>query len=384
MRLSEVLIERKEEILQEFEDFARTHTTPGLSMDVEALRDHAASILDAMALDLEQPQTVAEQERKGKGDALATAGAPRTAAEHHGIGRAQSGFSMAETFAEYRALRASVMRYYVAARSGPDSPDVQDVIRFNEAIDQALAESITEYARAVNRYRDMFLAVLGHDLRSPLNAILNASTFLTEFGPASGREHHLATTIAGSAKTMTALIEDLLEYTSEELGQGITLRRSRVDLGELARDIVREAELVRPRREIRLSIRGEVVGEWDAGRVRQALSNLVNNALRHAPEQSTVTVAVSCEPAGDVVGTVHNSGPVIPEHERELIFQPFRRAAPGGGGQVENGGKLGLGLYIARRMAEAHGGTVDVDSSAQAGTTFSLRLPRRSSDTPGA
>ena len=260
MRLAELLRERKEAILQEFEDFARTHTASGTSMDVEALRDHASGMLEAMALDLEQPQTDAEQARKGRGDALTTVDEPRSAAEEHGLGRAQRGFTMEETFAEYRALRASVMRYYTIERSDPDAADVQDVIRFNEAIDQALAESITEYARAVNRYRDMFLAVLGHDLRSPLNAVLSASTVLAEHSDLCGRERQLASTIVHSATTMGGLIENLLEYTAEELGQGITVRRAPVDLSEIAADVIREAGVSRPGRGIHLDTRCEAVG----------------------------------------------------------------------------------------------------------------------------
>lgn len=382
MRLSELLRERKEAILQEFEDFARTHTAPGISMRVEALRDHAAGMLDAMALDLEQPQTEAEQELKGKGDALAAEAAPRSAARAHGLARAEHGFSMAETFAEYRALRASVMRYYVASRSELGSSTLQDVIRFNEAIDQALAESITEYAQAMTGYRHMFLAVLAHDLRSPLNAILGASTYLAENSPLSGRDLDLAARIAHTATTMSGLIDDLLEFTSEALGEGITLRPCRADLGEVAADVIREAELSHPGREVHLSREGDAVGEWDASRLRQALSNLLTNALRHAPEDSPVTVSVTGDdPAGEVVAAVHNRGAPIPEQERELIFQPFRHGFSRGNGSGYAHGSVGLGLYIARRMAEAHGGTVRVESSTEAGTKFSMRLPRRP---PGA
>ncbi len=133
-----------------------------------------------------------------------------------------------------------------------------------------------------------------------------------------------------------------------------------------------------PEREIRLRTEGELQGEWDAGRLRQAVSNLVTNAVRHAPLESPVTLTVFCdEAAGQVVAAVHNDGAPIPEHEREQIFRPFRRAAPSGEGCTESSGRMGLGLYIARRMVEAHGGTVRLDSSAEAGTTFSMRLPRR-------
>lgn len=380
MRLSDLLRERREAILQEFEDYARTHAALGTSMDIEALRDHAAGMMEAIELDLEEPQTAAQQERKGKGDANAAEGSPRTAAEEHGKDRALSGFSMEETFAEYRALRASVMRHFVATRSNPEAPDVQDIIRFDEALDQALSEAITEYAQAVTGYREMFLAVLGHDLRSPLNAILGASTFLADKSDRSDRDHRLAATIAHCASTMSSLIDDMLAYTSSQLGQGLSLRPARTDVGEIAADVVREVEVSHPGRKIDLVLEGDRVGEWDTSRLRQSLSNLVTNAVRYAPADSPVTVTVSGHgPQGEVIAAVHNLGAPIPEHERELIFQPFRRASGEGFGRA--GGGAGLGLYIARLMAEAHAGTVGVESSAEAGTTFSIRLPRRA---PGA
>jgi signal transduction histidine kinase len=377
IRLSEVLRDRREAILHEFEDYARTHTASGASMDVEALRDHAAGMLEAMALDLEQPQTDAEQERKGKGDARGAVDAPRTAAEQHGVGRARSGFSMEETFAEYRALRASVMRHYVGARGEADSSNIQDIIRFNEAVDQALAEAVTEYAQTVTNYRETFLAVLGHDLRSPLNAILSASEFLAETTEPSGRDHRLAASITHSGMAMKGLIDDMLAYKSAQLGHGLTLRRTPADMGEIAADVVQEVELAHPGREIRLRVQGDGSGEWDQDRVRQALSNLVTNAARHAAADSAITVTVSgADGGGDVVVTVHNLGSAIPEDERELIFQPFRQAAARNRSPGGYGGGIGLGLYIARRMAEAHGGTVAVESSAEAGTTFAMSLPR--------
>ncbi len=380
MRLAELLRQRREAILEEFEDFARTHTSLGTSMNVEALRDHASRMLDAMVLDLEQPQTDAEQERKGKGDAPRVGGVARTAAEEHGLGRARSGFSLEETFAEYRALRASVMRHYVAASSHPDLSDVQDMIRFNEAMDQALAESIAEYAQTVTRYREMFLAVLGHDLRSPLNAILAASSFMAEQTGLSARDRRLGGTIAHGATQMNELITAMLEYTSSQLGQDLTLRRACADLGQIAESVVEEAEMGDPRREIRLSKSGDLRGEWDVNRVRQVVSNLVNNAAKHGAADTPITVSVSGDDPTDVILAVHNIGAPIPKEEWELIFEPFRHASSRRRGAGENRGGMGLGLYIARRMAEAHGGTVRVESSAEVGTTFCTRLPRRPSN----
>jgi signal transduction histidine kinase len=357
MRLSDLIRDRKEPILADFEKFARTHTSPGTSMDIGALRDHASGMLDAFARELEQPQTPAEQERKAKGDAAPKDDGESTAAEEHGLDRARRGFSLDETFAEYRALRASVTQHWTEVGTGSARSEVEDLIRFNEAIDKAIAESIHEYSKVVRRYRDMFLAVLGHDLRSPLNAVLNASTFLTENARLSERDHRLAQAILGGAVRMRDLIDDMLDYTSSQLGAGMPLRRSAADMGEVADEVVRQSELTHPGREFRTEFRGDLTGHWDQRRIRQALLNLIDNAVQHGSPDSAVTVSVSGDEAGgDVVVSVHNLGVAIPAEARERIFEPFQRGASGEGAAEQGHDRKGLGLYIARRMAEAHGG----------------------------
>lgn len=379
MRLSKLMHDARESILREFEEFARTHTAPGASMDVKALRDHAAAMLDAFALDLEQPQSEPERERKGKGkgNAFRPDGGALTAAEEHGLARARSGFSLTETFAEYRALRASVMRHWTAAENSWSESQVQDVIRFNEAIDQAIAESIYEYSKAVAEYREMFLAVLGHDLRSPLNAVLNASTFLAENADLSERDARLARAIQASGRRMAELIEDILDFAVSRIGPGLPLDPQPADLGEIAREIVDESRVIHPGRQLRLARSGDLAGRWDERRLRQGMLNLIDNAVQHGAEDSPVTVTASQQGAGDdVVVAVHNLGPAIPPEERAAILEPFRRGSGPAAKAPPRRGHLGLGLYIARRVAEAHGGGLDVDSTPDRGTTFSLRLPR--------
>ena len=377
MRLSDLIRDRKEAILEDFEKFARTHTSPGVSMDIEALRDHASGMLDTFARELEEPQTGAEQERKAKGDATPKDNDDATAAEEHGVDRARRGFSLDETFAEYRALRASVMQHWTGAGTSSARSEVEDLIRFNEAIDKAIAESIHEYSKAVRGYRDMFLAVLGHDLRSPLNAVLNASEFLAEEARLSERDHRLAQAILGSGGRMRDLIDDMLDYTTSQLGAGMRLRRSAGDMGEVADEVARQSEVTHPGREFRTELRGDLTGEWDMRRIRQALLNLIDNAVQHGGSDSAITVSVSGgEAGGDVVVSVHNLGVPIPAEERERVFEPFQRGSSGEGAGEEDRGRHGLGLYIARRMAEAHGGDLGVESSREEGTTFSIRLPR--------
>jgi signal transduction histidine kinase len=377
MRLSDLIRDRKEAILEDFEKFARTHTAPGISMDIEALRDHASGMLDTFAREMEEPQTDAEQKRKSKGDEDDDAGS--TAAEEHGVDRARRGFSLDETFAEYRALRASVMKHWTEAGTGSGESKFEDTVRFNEAIDKAIAESIHEYSRAVREYRDMFLAVLGHDLRSPLDAVLNASEFLTEDARLSERDHGVAQAIRGSGVRMRDLIEDMLDYTSSELGADMPLRLSAADMGEVAEEVVEQSEVTHPGRGLRTELRGDLAGEWDQSRIRQALLNLIDNAVQHGSPDSAITVSVSGDKAGgDVVVSVHNLGVAIPAEARERIFEPFQRGFPGEVAGEGDGRRHGLGLYIARRMAEAHGGVLEVESSREGGTTFSIRVPRDS------
>lgn len=377
MRLSDLIRDRKEAILEDFEEFARTHTSPGTSMDIAALRDHASAMLDTFVREMEEPQTGAAQERKSKGDESADGDNGSTAAEEHGVDRARRGFSLDETFAEYRALRASVVKHWIEAGTGSDESKFDDIVRFNEAIDKAIAESIHEYSKAVRQYRDMFLAVLGHDLRSPLDAVLNGSEFLTEDARLSVRDQRVAEAIRGSGVRMRDLIDDMLDYTSSELGAAMPLRRSTANMGEVAEEVVRQSEVTHPGREFRTELCGDLDGRWDLSRIRQALLNLIDNAVQHGSLNSAITVSLSGdEPDGDVVVSVHNLGVAIPTEAHDRIFEPFQRGMPEEAAGERGGGRHGLGLYIARRMAEAHSGTLEVKSSDEGGTTFTIRVPR--------
>ena len=373
MRLAEFVVANEESILQEFENFARTHTTAGESMDIAALRDHASAMLHAIALDMNQPQTRAAQAAKSRGDAPKSHESGRTPAAKHGSDRAGSGFTMAEMFAEYRALRASVLRLWTESRKALDETDLADVMRFNEAIDQALSESITQFTSHISESREMFLGILGHDLRSPLDAILAASSFLTTDGNLTAANLTMATRIQSSATRMRTLVTDLVDFTRSRLGGGIPVERSEADIGEIAREVITEIGASYPGTEFRFESSGDVRGQWDSKRVTQALSNLIGNARQHGSERTRITVTARGE-ADEVVVSVHNHGPAIPPDEQRVLFEPYRRRSSGQ--QRDDAGSVGLGLYIAQEIALAHGGSIDVQSSADRGTTFTLRLPR--------
>lgn len=374
MRLSAFILANREAIMKEWEAFARTCTPASNVMNIADLRDHANEMLTEFAADLDTPQDAGEQVAKSKG--LAPDDSPEpTAAEHHGAGRAESGFTVEQMIAEYRALRASVIRLWTKSQGALTGAEIEDLTRFNEAIDQSLAESVTRYSADLNQSKETFLAILGHDLRTPLAAVLAASTFMLDTNELSEPHLTLTSRIASSSTRMVHLVGDLLDFTRSRLGGGIPITRTDVHLGRVAHDVVDELGGAFPERTIRLDARGALEGKWDAARLSQALTNLIGNAIEHGARGSDVDVRI--EGSEDAVTVaIHNSGPPIPADQLNGLFNPMKAAE---GGTLRGGpsGNLGLGLYIAERIVNAHHGSIGVDSSESDGTTFTLTLPRQ-------
>lgn len=374
--LAHFILRSREPILAEWEAFARTCTPAASAMDIVALRDHAGEMLDVIARDLLVPQNATEQRAKSLGDAAPPRGGP-TAAEEHGAGRAESGFTIEQMVAEYRALRASVIRLWTLSRGGLAVDDLRDLTRFNEAIDQALAESVTRYTRQLNDSKEMFLAILGHDLRTPLSAVLTSALFMLDTGEL--REPHLTLTarIASSARRMDHMVGALLDFTRSRLGGGIPIHRASMNMGRAVHDAVDEIAAAYPSRTIEVDARGEQEGNWDCARISQVLSNLVINALEHGSDGAVVTVTTRGDDEAITI-SVHNHGPAIPPSRLNGIFSPMKpRSAAQRGSSVGPSGNLGLGLFIAERIVTAHEGTIQVDSDPTRGTTFTVCLPRR-------
>jgi signal transduction histidine kinase len=377
MRLSEFILANREPILAEWETFARSCKPASGAMDIEALRDHANNMLTAIAKDLATPQNSSEQSEKSKGRADDGDSEVETAAEEHGAGRAESGFTVEQMVAEFRALRASVIRLWTAGQGRElSSGDIEDLTRFNEAIDQALAESVARYNQGLEQAKEVFLAILGHDLRTPLGAIYTSASFLVESQNLPEPALSLTTRIAGSASRTVKMVGDLLDFTRARLGGGIPVERKPMSIGKLVHEVVDEICTVNPEREFEVETRREGDGEWDRERLSQALSNLVSNAVQHGDEKAPIHVEVVGGEA-DVTITIHNRGTPIARDRLDGIFNPFKGrnqvTTPAAGGPQ---GSLGLGLYIAQQIVEAHRGSIEVESTAEAGTTFIVCLPR--------
>ena len=373
MRLADFIASNCEPILAEWVAFAESSGPAGEQMDPTALRDHAKEMLNDIEKDLRTPQTDAEQSAKSKGNADQDPGAEDTAAEVHGAGRAESGFTIGEMVSEYRALRASVIRLWTKAHGTLTGADLEDLMRFNEAIDQALAESVTRYTADLDRSKEMFIAILGHDLRTPLGAVIMASQFMLDTGELTEPHLTLTTRIARSSKRMNGMVGDLLDFTRGRLGSGVPIVRRPMDLAKEASQAVDEISAAYPESILKYNVSGDLKGNWDCPRISQVMANLLGNAVQHGSPKTTVSLTARGE-TNEVVLQVHNRGPAIPANTLRDLFSPYKRLHSGdAGGRASS---LGLGLYIADRIVTAHGGSIEVESSDNAGTFFTVRLPR--------
>jgi signal transduction histidine kinase len=375
VRLGEFIQQNIEPILQEWEVFARRLDPTG-TMNPEELRDHARVMLESFARDMAAGQTGARQASKSKGDedhADESRGVSRYSLEH-ATDRVDSGFKLLDVIAEYRALRASVLRLWRESRPGPNDRDLEDLTRFNEAIDQSLAIAARGFTEKVARSREMFLAVLWHDLRNPLNAIRMGSSILDEQGELNEQDRRMVVQIRRSAEAMNRLISDLIDLSTGEIRGGLPLHPALTDLADLSRQVAEETRAGAPDRPVHLRTSGDLRGRWDPGRLRQALSNLLGNAVQHGAGPIEVWAA---DAGPEVELGVRNAGPPIPRERLPTIFDPLSGRSASGGRRA---GSLGLGLHIVHQIVTGHSGTIDIESSDRAGTVVTVRLPRDGAD----
>jgi two-component system sensor histidine kinase/response regulator len=226
-----------------------------------------------------------------------------------------------------------------------------------------------ELERAV-QLSDMFVSILGHDLRNPIGAIKLAGESIVRLSP-DPRALRPAGRILTSADRMTRMIEQLLDFARARRGHGIPLHLGRMHLGELCRQAVQELEDANPEASLRFQEAGDVSGVWDADRLAQVVTNLVGNAVQHGTKGKPITIELDGTEPATVRLRIHNVG-TIPSDALPRLFEAFKQAPTAA--RTHRSG-LGLGLFIAREIARAHGGDLVVQSSDD-GTTFEVILPR--------
>ncbi|WP_397450138.1 sensor histidine kinase [Pseudomonas sp. NA-150] len=373
MRLSEFIVQHIDRIVDEWEKFAKTIKPAADTLSRAELRDHAKSILMAAARDMNTAQSKAEQAAKAKGEGPEKTPTLDQAAASHGEMRHTVGFDLVQMTSEFRHLRACVIRLWVESLESPELAYFQDMIRFNEAIDEALAESTAAYAEQVARSRDIFLAILGHDLRAPLQAVTMSTELLVRKVGLDAAALSYIARIKGGTRHMGGMVRDLLEFVRSRLGTSLPIERKPMDLAIACREAIEAACAGQPDCNPNVAITGDTHGAWDRGRIDQLLQNLIGNALQHGASSHEVNLSLSGNKQ-EVTLVVHNHGEPIAEDAIGTIFDPLVRSASEELGQPST--SLGLGLFIVKEVVNAHQGSITVTSNIDDGTTFTVVLPK--------
>jgi PAS domain S-box-containing protein len=225
-----------------------------------------------------------------------------------------------------------------------------------------------------DQLRETFVAILGHDLRTPLGTIHTAGDLMKRRAAAAG-DTKLADVILRATHRMKGLTDDMLDLASSRLGEGIPLAPVDADLALIVATVTEELSS-NEGVDFATDLCGDTRGVWDPGRMTQVLSNLLSNAVSYGAPGKAIDVRVDGGAAEEVTIAVTNQGEPIPVDLLPVLFDPFRR---GRGAGTKNKGGIGLGLYIAEQIVTAHGGAIEVRSGREEGTTFKVRLPRAAS-----
>lgn len=396
MRLAAFIEANVELILVEFEAFARSIWPHGAAVDLFEARNDAQKILEATVADMRTVQTAAQQADKSKGarrigERRGELGQPSMS---HGTARAVSGFDLWALIAEYRALRASVLRLWRASDPQPDVRDLDELTRFNESIDQSLTVAVHAYglrvekdcqewfakervartaAEQANRAKDLFLATLSHEMRTPLNAVVGWLSILQQEGVDAGRVREGLQVIERNTRAQVQLIDDLLDVSRILSGKlGIEMRPC-----ELSDVVAAGVEAVRPAADARgvtltTSLPASSTASCDSARIQQVVWNLTWNAVKFTPKGGCVDVSLRQEGSRMRI-EVRDTGRGISADLLPHVFERFTQADSSTRRTV---GGLGLGLSIVKYIVDAHGGLVSVHSDGEGmGATFIVWLP---------
>jgi signal transduction histidine kinase len=371
MRIAEFIRTHPNEIETSWEAFAKSLSFSGTELSDSELRDHLREILLAMADDMASPQSAEDQAEKSKGYGI-RGGALDQIAEVHARMRLNSGFNLEQAISEYRALRSSILFLWVQSQPGDQDVVLAEVTRFNETLDQAIAELVRRFADKSEIYNDIFLGILAHEVRNPLNVIQLSGQALEAGAVKVAQVPTVGQRILRGAGRIDRLMDDLIIVVRSRMRVPLPLAKTDTNLGEICEQALGEAKASHGDTVFVLEQSGDLNGHWDRERLAEVVLNLALNAVIHG---SAKQVQIFAEDQGpEVVLRVANQGAPIPVEKQESIFDPFVHTRAASAAPARRG--LGLGLFIVKEIVTGHDGTVAVTSTKSEGTIFTVRLPR--------
>ena len=277
--LPDFIEKHREAILQEWDSFARSLDF-ARTMSPDTQRDHAAEMLDAIANDMRTPESSVSKEQKGKGLNPDNSPALKSAGHAHAIARLAEQFSLSELVSEFRAIRASVLRLWTRQHPNTDE-HLNEIVRFNESIDEILAASSQNYSARINEARNVIIGILAHDLRNPIHSVTLGARYLLQSNSTDSNGIKAVARIQRAASRMSELVENLLDYARTSLGDSIPVSPEATTMNAICSRAIEEVESAYPGRDIALVCARDVEGTWDSSRIVQLLTNLLTNALQH-------------------------------------------------------------------------------------------------------
>lgn len=360
-----LLRKSRERILKQWAERARDNLSAARLQSTPALYNAIPSFLSQIADTLDRESSV----KIPCSDAVSIC-------KEHGEQRAGlSGYSLRPIIVEYGILQDTILDV-LEEQSVIDRRSRNIILH---SIQQGITEASTEYTRIQDSLREQFIAILTHDLKNPLSAAKTSAQMILRVLEHPDKCETLASRAVGSIKRIEGMIQDLLDTFQIRAGRPLPIDKQINDLNKTAQEAVDELTTVHGTRFI-LKTQGAAIANFCSDGVRRSIENLANNAVKYGDAQTPITLTVSNTERGSVEISVHNHGNPLIADEQAKLFLPFHRAP-----FAQTSGKKGwgLGLTLVQGVAQAHGGNVKVDSSPEAGTTFTIQFPNDLPPPPG-
>jgi signal transduction histidine kinase len=285
----------------------------------------------------------------------------------------RDGIALAKVVGGYSSFRHVVLATY----AGAEVPKLRDRLAamgfLNDCIDVAISEAVEQFARETAHDRDLLIATVNHDLGNEVGVVRMTAASLLEDRDLPSRVRERALVISDSARLMARMVSDISGFTEVQFGGRLSIEPKPCDACSICRRVVQGMLAAAPGRQVSVRCSGCASGNWDADRLAELVRNLVANAIQHG--DGPVVVAVGPIDDGSGVSlAVSNHGPVIPDEVLPTLFAPRQRKPPARSTEPAPR-RTGLGLYMVKTIAEAHGGSVAVESRRDKGTVFTVQLP---------